>query len=212
MALTEAFKNKKDKLILTSVKPHIGHLDVASGIASFIKTCLCLYDGILPHTLNFRQLNSMGPSAEDKVQILQKYRKVENRYVMTAGVTSLGMGGTNIHVILESTFGQKSYLDTSYKQFNLEEYVVTLRNVNGKNQKITEENDIDKLVRNAWSQILGAERLSAHDNFFDLGGNSFSAVQCIGTFPDKIKKEISVIDFLMHPTLNDFISHLKSRL
>jgi acyl transferase domain-containing protein len=212
MALAEVFKNKKEKLTLTSVKPHIGHLDVASGIASFIKTCLCLYDGILPHTLNFRKLNSMVPSAEDKVQVLQKYRKLENRSVITAGVTSLGMGGTNVHVILESMSREKSHLDTSYRQFNLEEYVVTPCNTNGKNQKITEENDIDKLVRNAWSQILGVERLSAHDNFFDLGGNSFSAVQCIGMFPDKIKKKMNVLDFLTHPTLDDFISHLKSKL
>jgi acyl transferase domain-containing protein len=210
MALAEVFRNKKDKLILTSVKPHIGHLDVASGIASFIKVCLCLYNRILPHTLNFTKLNPMTSRAQDKVEILQHYRKSEGH--MTAGVTSLGMGGTNVHVVLESAKQENQPLDTSYRPFKLEEYVVVANDSNRTISRNFEEQDTDKLVHKAWSQILGVERLSVRDNFFDLGGNSFSAVQCIGIFPESIKKKISVIDFLTHPTLGDFIAHLNGKI
>jgi polyketide synthase PksJ len=212
MALAEVFKNKKDKLLLTSVKPHIGHLDVASGIASFIKVCLCLHDKILPHTLNFSKLNPMASSAKDKVEVLQHYRKSEKQSSLVAGVTSLGMGGTNVHVVLESVSQENSCLDTHYKSFNLEEYVVIPNFSSKETSKNSEEYDTDKIVHRAWSQILGVEKLSNRDNFFDLGGNSFSAVQCIGMFPDSIKRKIGVIDFLTHPTFGDFASYLKNKL
>ncbi|GHT91055.1 hypothetical protein FACS1894122_02730 [Alphaproteobacteria bacterium] len=213
IALAEVFKNKKDRLMLTSVKPHIGHLDVASGIASFIKVCLCLYDKLLPHTLNFSNLNPMISRAKDKVEVLQKYKKISTQSMITAGVTSLGMGGTNVHVVLESVSRQNTeyYLDKTYRKLNLEKYVIEPDIINKTTSETTEENDVKQIVKKAWEKILGVKNISAHDNFFDMGGNSFSAIQCIGMFPAAMKKKIGVIDFLTHPTLNDFTAHLENK-
>lgn len=217
MAICEAFKNQRTPLILTSVKPHIGHLDVASGIAGFIKTCLSLYDRGLPHTLNFSKLNSMITKFSDRVKVLTEYTQLQAASKMTAGVTSLGMGGTNVHVILQTGNQQNYYGDcTSYKKFDLKEYFVpqtiTSNNeLNSVNKKYCSEN-LEDIVCNAWRQILGIQDLKSDDNFFELGGNSFVAVQCLGLFPENIRKKVSVLDFLTHPTLKSFLKNLQSKL
>ena len=40
-----------------SVKTNIGHTDVASGIASIIKTALSLKNAIIPASLNYKEPN-----------------------------------------------------------------------------------------------------------------------------------------------------------
>lgn len=43
-------------LLVGSVKPNIGHLEAASGIAGFIKTALILEYGLIPPTINVKRL------------------------------------------------------------------------------------------------------------------------------------------------------------
>lgn len=40
-----------------SVKPNVGHLEGASGLASVIKACLILENGTIPPSANFEKLN-----------------------------------------------------------------------------------------------------------------------------------------------------------
>jgi acyl transferase domain-containing protein/acyl carrier protein len=104
-ALTQAFRTssgKKTLCYLGSVKSNLGHLDNAAGIASLIKTVESLKHGQVPPTLHFRQAN---PQLE-----LDKSPFVVNATVQDwprtstprrAGVSSLGIGGTNVHMVLE---------------------------------------------------------------------------------------------------------------
>jgi len=104
-ALTNAFKsftNRKDFCAIGSVKPNIGHLDAAAGIASLIKTVLALKNKSIPPSINFEEPN---PKIDLKNtpfyvnHILSEWNS--HPYPRRAGVTSLGVGGTNAHVILE---------------------------------------------------------------------------------------------------------------
>ncbi len=86
-----------------SVKTNVGHLQIASGIAGFIKAVLAVYHGKIPPTLHFENPNpairfAASPFFVNPTLIDWPARETPRR----AGVHSLGIGGTNAHVILEA--------------------------------------------------------------------------------------------------------------
>jgi acyl carrier protein len=44
---------------------------------------------------------------------------------------------------------------------------------------VAPRNDTERLLAQAWSEVLGVRRVGIHDDFFDLGGNSILATQLI---------------------------------
>jgi natural product biosynthesis luciferase-like monooxygenase protein len=61
-----------------------------------------------------------------------------------------------------------------------------------------------------WSQILGVERLSAHDNFFDLGGHSFSAAQLAFHIRTTFSRELPLGSLFATPTLSALAHKIES--
>ncbi|MDZ8064897.1 MAG: SDR family NAD(P)-dependent oxidoreductase [Nostoc sp. DedQUE08] len=104
-ALTQAFRSKTQKqqfCAIGSVKTNIGHLDTASGIAGLIKTVLALKHGLLPPSLNFKHPNPKIDFANSPFYVNTTLSDWQtDQTPRRAGVTSLGVGGTNVHVVLE---------------------------------------------------------------------------------------------------------------
>jgi amino acid adenylation domain-containing protein len=104
-ALTAAFRAGTDRrgfCALGSVKPNIGHLNAASGIAGLIKTVLALESGMIPPTLHFRQPNPQIDFASSPFFVAaEPIVWAAGEEPRRAAVSSFGMGGTNAHVILE---------------------------------------------------------------------------------------------------------------
>lgn len=104
-ALTKAFRRSTERngfCALGSVKTNIGHMGIASGIAGFIKTVLALHHKKLPATLHFREANPAIGFASTPFYVSN--RTCDWPAIATprrAGINSLGIGGTNVHVILE---------------------------------------------------------------------------------------------------------------
>ena len=101
-ALDLAFTERERKLKIGSVKTNIGHLDTAAGMAGLLKTVLALGHKQIPATLHFKKLNPLVDAAKTKLEVVDKlteWKAVDGP--RRAGVTSLGIGGTNAHVILE---------------------------------------------------------------------------------------------------------------
>ncbi|MFN8439523.1 MAG: amino acid adenylation domain-containing protein [Caldilineaceae bacterium] len=87
---------------LGAVKANIGHLEAAAGIASLIKTVLCLRHQEIPRQLHLQQINpyiALDNSALAIVQQNQPWTTADKPRL--AGVSSFGFGGTNAHLILE---------------------------------------------------------------------------------------------------------------
>ncbi|MEJ7929076.1 SDR family NAD(P)-dependent oxidoreductase [Ramlibacter sp. AN1015] len=102
-ALTQAYGAAgPGALGLGSLKTNIGHLDTAAGVASLIKVCLALRHGLLPPSLNFSRPNSRFDTARMPFHVLHQPRPwPRGAQPRRAGVNSLGVGGTNAHVIVE---------------------------------------------------------------------------------------------------------------
>jgi acyl transferase domain-containing protein/thioesterase domain-containing protein/acyl carrier protein len=87
---------------LGSVKANIGHLDTAAGVAGLIKTALALQHGEIPPTPNFEAPNAAIRFADTPFHVVAQLRPwPRGARPRRAGVTALGIGGTNAHVVLE---------------------------------------------------------------------------------------------------------------
>ncbi len=105
-ALTEAFRETTDDVDfcrIGSVKTNIGHLDTAAGVASLIKASMALHHRQMPPSLGFETPNpaiGFDGSPFSVNDTLTPWP--ERAHPPRAGVNSLGVGGTNAHVILEA--------------------------------------------------------------------------------------------------------------
>lgn len=105
-SLSEAFRQYTDNkgyCAIGSVKTNIGHTDVASGMASLIKTALSLKNGVMPASLHFNEPNPAINFEDSPFYVNTTTKKLEKHGDMPARalVNSFGVGGTNACVILE---------------------------------------------------------------------------------------------------------------
>ncbi|UAA40607.1 amino acid adenylation domain-containing protein [Paraneptunicella aestuarii] len=112
-ALSQVFSASNPKTTpcwLGAVKANIGHLDAAAGVAGLIKAVQVLKTGIVPPNRNFHVpnpelaewVNQDGASfATTPFAISNEVQKIESEGARRAAVSSFGIGGTNVHLILE---------------------------------------------------------------------------------------------------------------
>ncbi len=60
---------------------------------------------------------------------------------------------------------------------------------------------IEETLAKMWVEILGIERIGARDNFFDLGGNSLSAMQVVARMEKTFNVRVTLKTFFESPTI-----------
>ena len=85
-----------------SIKSNIGHLTHAAGVAGFIKTCLAMQHKMIPASLGYLKPNPHIDFNNSPFYVNAKLTKWEDTKTRFAGVSSFGVGGTNVHLILSS--------------------------------------------------------------------------------------------------------------
>jgi acyl transferase domain-containing protein/thioesterase domain-containing protein/aryl carrier-like protein len=104
-ALMQAYApltDRKGFIALGSVKANIGHLGEAAGMAGFIKTVLAMQHQQMPPCVNFTAPNPQIDFASGPFFVNATLRPwPRGAAPRRAGVTALGAGGTNAHLILE---------------------------------------------------------------------------------------------------------------
>jgi FkbM family methyltransferase len=104
-ALTQAFRastQKRGFCAIGSVKTNVGHLDAAAGVAGLIKTVLALKHKQIPPSLHFEKPNPQIDFASSPFYVNTTLSEWKSKGTpRRAGVSSIGVGGTNAHVILE---------------------------------------------------------------------------------------------------------------
>lgn len=90
------------KCALGSVKANVGHLDSCAGMAGLVKTILMLRHGRLVPTLNLNRPHPELRIESSPFELVTQTREWSRAGVpRRAGVSALGVGGTNAHVVLE---------------------------------------------------------------------------------------------------------------
>ena len=94
-------KEKQGKFCgLTSLKSIIGHTKAAAGIGAFLKTVIALNQRILPPSAGLQEIN---PAFKGKVIYPLKHGQLKpSSKILKAGVSAMGFGGINSHVLLAS--------------------------------------------------------------------------------------------------------------
>ncbi len=69
----------------------------------------------------------------------------------------------------------------------------------------------EELLAEIWREVLGAEAIGVHDDFFDLGGNSLLVVQVVAHVRAN-DYDISLSDFFEAPTVAGMASRIRGRV
>jgi acyl transferase domain-containing protein len=99
-ALNEVLTGPPESVALGSVKTNIGHLDAAAGVAGLIKAVLAVRTGVIPPNLHFSRPHPEVDLAAGPLYVPTKARDWPGTRRRVAGVSSFGVGGTNVHVLV----------------------------------------------------------------------------------------------------------------
>ncbi|KAF5027261.1 hypothetical protein F66182_634 [Fusarium sp. NRRL 66182] len=88
-------------IVVGSVKPNIGHLEGAAGVAGLIKGVLTLEHGKIPPNINFETANPDIDFENWKVKVPTKMLDWPLTGLRRVSVNCFGFGGTNAHVIMD---------------------------------------------------------------------------------------------------------------
>ncbi|WP_406346322.1 amino acid adenylation domain-containing protein [Streptomyces sp. NBC_00648] len=105
MAVSEAYRRHTDRTGfcgIGSVKSNLGHLDAAAGLAGLVKTALVVSNRRIPPTVNHRVPNPQIDFAGSPFYVVDRLvEHAPSAEPMRAAVSSFGIGGTNVHAVLE---------------------------------------------------------------------------------------------------------------
>jgi acyl transferase domain-containing protein len=103
-ACTRVYGGERSRPVrVGSVKSNIGHLLGAAGAPALIKAVLALREGYLPASLHVEHLNPAIDFAAGPVEVVTRPGRWEATpgEARRAAVSGFGLGGTNVHAILE---------------------------------------------------------------------------------------------------------------
>jgi len=109
-SLSEVFGSDRERVPIGSVKSNIGHTLAAAGISSLIKVLLSLQHKMLPATLHCSQpAQRIGFDRTRFFPLRQATPwQIDDNGVCRAGINSFGLGGSNVHIIVEQAPKQTS--------------------------------------------------------------------------------------------------------
>jgi phthiocerol/phenolphthiocerol synthesis type-I polyketide synthase E len=104
-ALTDSFRRSHDGTgwcQLGAVKSNIGHTGAAAGVAGLIKTALMLEHRELVPSLHFTRPNPVLGIEQTPFRVCTRHEPWPDRGTPLAAVSAFGVGGTNVHVIVQA--------------------------------------------------------------------------------------------------------------
>jgi acyl transferase domain-containing protein len=100
-AIHQAFKNKKDKINVGSVKANIGHLEACTGMPMLFKIMTAMQHQTMPAQINIQELNQDVDWQNVNVNISREHQNWTKQNKI-ASINLSGYSGTNAHLILQN--------------------------------------------------------------------------------------------------------------
>lgn len=139
--------DREQALPVGSIKTNIGHLDTAAGIMGLLKVVLAIKNSKIPASLHYSNMNADCKSLKLPMYVptsAESWQPVVKR----AGLSSTGLTGTNIHMILEqapvSALQEKTdkpeqhlLFITARTEWSLQTYLQHLKNHLERNLKLS---------------------------------------------------------------------------
>ncbi len=72
------------------------------------------------------------------------------------------------------------------------------------------QSELERHIAAVWQEALQVEKLSVHDNFFDLGGHSLLLVQVHSRLREEFS-HLALIDMFKYPTISTLAAHLSQK-
>ncbi|MEM7784834.1 MAG: SDR family NAD(P)-dependent oxidoreductase [Planctomycetota bacterium] len=95
-------RKKENSLLVGSVKANISHLEAAGGSSGLIKTVLAIHHGVIPQQIHWNEPSQHIPWKRMPLEMVTENRPWPECDRRTAGITALGLVGTNAHLIVSS--------------------------------------------------------------------------------------------------------------
>ena len=115
-ALKNVFYEKKDPLMIGSVKANIGHTNAAAGVSNIIKVSLMLKNKVLPPSINFDEPNDELLEKGCPIKVNDKLIPWEANKTRMAAISAFGMGGANAIAVLSEYIGKNQSDITNEKR------------------------------------------------------------------------------------------------
>jgi amino acid adenylation domain-containing protein len=81
--------------------------------------------------------------------------------------------------------------------------------VQGAGEMVAPRTPLESLLASIWAEVLGLERVSVHDSFFELGGNSLTATRATTLVQEVLPVELSLRHVFESPTVARIAAHLE---
>jgi acyl transferase domain-containing protein/acyl-CoA synthetase (AMP-forming)/AMP-acid ligase II/NADP-dependent 3-hydroxy acid dehydrogenase YdfG/NADPH:quinone reductase-like Zn-dependent oxidoreductase/acyl carrier protein len=118
-----------------SIKTNIGHCESAAGVAGLIKAAMVLHSGLVPPSLHFEKPNPLIRFDDYPLRVQRDLAALATAdRPRLAGVNSFGIGGTNVHVVLEEYIDP---VDTATRQAHRGQRLLT---ISGKSERAMNAN------------------------------------------------------------------------
>ncbi|WP_373195948.1 phosphopantetheine-binding protein, partial [Mycobacterium marinum] len=66
---------------------------------------------------------------------------------------------------------------------------------------VAPQGPVEEVLASLYAQVLGSDRVSAADSFFDLGGDSLSAMRLVAAANTTLQAGLRVVDVFEAPTI-----------
>ncbi|GAB3971175.1 hypothetical protein GCM10027615_29360 [Plantactinospora veratri] len=89
--------------MISSIKGMIGHTKAAAGVAGLIKAAMAVHHQVLPPAVGCVEPHQLLDEEEAALRVLRKAEPWPTGTAVRAGVTAMGFGGINTHIVLDQT-------------------------------------------------------------------------------------------------------------